>query len=83
MKMNNYEDLATDPQIAELKMIREIDHPKLGKIKQIGIPWFMFGSPAEFQSPPPALGEHTEEILVSVGISREEIRRLRQEGVTV
>ena len=75
--------LAAYPQIAELKMVREIDHPKLGKIKQTGIPWIMFGSPTDIRTPPPSLGEHTKEVLASLGLSKEEIDELKKEKVTV
>jgi len=82
MPVSNYEMVAADPQVKILGMIREMDHPKLGKIKQTGIPWLLYDSPADFQSPPPALGEHTDEILKGLGLSAAEIQHLRDKKVT-
>ena len=39
------------------------------------------GTPAQLRLPPPAVGEHTEEILAGLGLSEEEVRRLRDAGV--
>jgi len=83
MPVSNYEMVASHPQVQLLQMIREMDHPKLGKIKQTGIPWRLYGSPAEFQSPPPALGEHTQEVLSKLELSEEDIQHLREIKVTL
>ena len=38
-------------------------------------------TPARLELPPPAIGEHTGEILAELGMSGEEMRRLRETGV--
>jgi alpha-methylacyl-CoA racemase len=38
-------------------------------------------TPAHLRLPPPAVGEHTEEILSDLGLSEEEVRRLHAAGV--
>ena len=41
--VNNYQQLFSHPQMEALGMVREADHPKLGKIKFLGPPWKLRG----------------------------------------
>jgi len=62
-------------------MVREVLHPTLGSIHQLGIP-FKFGAcDTDIKRPPPMLGEHTEEILLNV-LNRDSlgIDLLREKG---
>jgi formyl-CoA transferase/CoA:oxalate CoA-transferase len=61
-------------------MIQEIKTDS-GKVsKHVAFPIKLSETPAELHSPPPALGEHTEEVLLEAGYSREEIEKFKQEG---
>ncbi|MGE0825977.1 MAG: CaiB/BaiF CoA transferase family protein [Candidatus Binatia bacterium] len=77
----DYPALMTHPQVQELKMIQEVDHPTAGTFKTIGPVWRFADTPAQIQSPPPTLGQHTEEVLTNLGLTREEIEKLREVGV--
>ena len=46
-----------------------------------GRPFIMNETPWELRRPAPLLGQHNEEILATLGYSREEVVRLRQQGV--
>jgi len=59
----------------------EVEHPTLGKVKQVGITPKLSDTPGKVRSLSPLLGEHTDEILLGLGYSQEEIRSLQQEGV--
>ena len=59
---NTYETLFRDPQVAAMEMLRELTHPKLGKIETIGLPWNLRKTPGSLRLPPPTLGQHTLEI---------------------
>lgn len=48
------------------RMCMEIDHPLEGKVKNIGFPVKMLGTPQQVRRHPPLLGEHTEEIMAEV-----------------
>jgi crotonobetainyl-CoA:carnitine CoA-transferase CaiB-like acyl-CoA transferase len=62
-------------------MVIEVEHPTLGKVKQVGITPKLSDTPGKVRSLSPLLGEHTDEILLGLGYSQEEIRSLQQEGV--
>jgi crotonobetainyl-CoA:carnitine CoA-transferase CaiB-like acyl-CoA transferase len=77
----DYSTLFAHPQIQELNVVQEIDHPTAGTFKTIGPVWRFSDTPAQVQNPPPRLGQHTEEILRQVGLSVEEIQQLRSRKV--
>jgi len=63
-------------------MVTEIEHPACGPIKLVNTPVKYSYSPPSIRTPPPLLGQHTDEVLGElVGLSEEEIGRLREEGV--
>jgi crotonobetainyl-CoA:carnitine CoA-transferase CaiB-like acyl-CoA transferase len=73
-------EVFSDPQVIHRKMVIELDHPKLGKVKQVGILPKLSETPGQFRSFAPVHGEHTDEILSALGLSADEIGKLRKEG---
>jgi crotonobetainyl-CoA:carnitine CoA-transferase CaiB-like acyl-CoA transferase len=69
-----------DPQILHRKMVIEVDHPKIGKVKQVGIGIKMSDTPGKVKSLAPKPGEHTDKILKDLGYSKAEITKLRESG---
>ena len=69
-------------QVQHLELAREIDHPQLGAIQVLGLPVTLSRTPGAIRTPTPEKREHAGEILRELGMSAEEIRRLREEGVT-
>jgi crotonobetainyl-CoA:carnitine CoA-transferase CaiB-like acyl-CoA transferase len=69
------------PQFIHRRMFTEIDHPAEGRIKQIGFPIKMSGTPGEIRTPPPLFGEHTEPVLLSLGYSHSEIEELEKNHI--
>ncbi|KAE8550837.1 hypothetical protein TMatcc_008900 [Talaromyces marneffei ATCC 18224] len=63
-------------------MVQEIDHPSCGPIKVLSPPVKYSNADPSIRSPPPLLGEHTDEILESVvGLGKERIQNLKAKGV--
>jgi crotonobetainyl-CoA:carnitine CoA-transferase CaiB-like acyl-CoA transferase len=59
-------------------MITEVDHPTLGRIKQVGSMIKLSESPFQVRNWSQRFGQHTEEILTGLGYSKEDIDRLRE-----
>jgi len=70
----------SDPQVLHRNMVVEIEHPTLGKVKQVGISIKLSETPGAIRSIAPRQGEHTEEILLDLGYAKEEIEELRKAG---
>ena len=51
------------PLATERDMTVEIEHPKSGRITQVGAPWKIDGASSPIRIPPPLLGQHTAEVL--------------------
>jgi formyl-CoA transferase len=56
-------EVLRDPQIAARDMIETIEHPSIGEIRLLGIPYKFSDTKASLRRHPPLLGEHTQEIL--------------------
>lgn len=79
--INNMEDVINDPQVLAREMIVEVDHPKAGKMKMLGVPIKMSETQGSIKSPAPLLGQHTTEVLKNIaGLTDEEIETLREKG---
>ena len=63
------------------EMTVEVEHPLLGSLRQVGVPFKLAATPATVRSAPPLLGEHSEEILAELGYDPAAIARLRADGV--
>jgi crotonobetainyl-CoA:carnitine CoA-transferase CaiB-like acyl-CoA transferase len=74
------DEVFSDPQVLERNMVVEVDHPKLGKVKQVGIGIKLSETPGAIRDPAPFPGEHTEEILLGLGYSKQQIKELGEAG---
>ncbi|MFP1645993.1 CaiB/BaiF CoA transferase family protein [Pontitalea aquivivens] len=75
------EEVIHDRHVSERGLVTEFDHPEVGKFPGLSLPFKFSGfDPAGFERPP-LLGEHTDSVLHEMlGLSEEEIGKLREEG---
>lgn len=80
--INRLDDVFNDPQVKARGMQITLPHPSAGSVKLVGSPMKLSATPPDYQSPPPLLGQHTDQILKSVlGYDDEQLSQLRQRGI--
>ncbi|WP_298554186.1 CaiB/BaiF CoA-transferase family protein [uncultured Algibacter sp.] len=80
-KVHDQSEVEQNPQVIHNKTFVEVEHPKAGKVKVTNIPFSMSETPGQIKRPSPMLGEHGEEILAELGLSKQEIQELINENV--
>ncbi len=68
-----------DPQVRHRDMVVEIKSGD-GAVKQLGSPHKLSATPPRFETPAPALGQHTDEVLAEAGYDAARISELREKG---
>lgn len=78
----DFQEIFSDPHFKHRKVLTEVKHPKLGKIKLLNTPFRFSETPACVRARPPLWGEHTREVLRDMlGYKKAQIDRLLKEGV--
>jgi formyl-CoA transferase/CoA:oxalate CoA-transferase len=67
-------------QVVARGLLTVVEHPVLGKLRQVGPPFELHLTPASVRTAPPLLGEHTDAILAELEYAAEEVARLRDAG---
>jgi crotonobetainyl-CoA:carnitine CoA-transferase CaiB-like acyl-CoA transferase len=71
--VRNVDEVFCDRQVLERKLIVEFEHPELRAARSIANPVRLSDTPVSYRLPPPFLGEHNEELLISLGYSHPQI----------
>jgi crotonobetainyl-CoA:carnitine CoA-transferase CaiB-like acyl-CoA transferase len=79
--VDSYSQLAANPQVRANKWIVDIDHPTAGRMPVVGVLPQLSKTPGEIRSVAPTLGQHTEEILLDMGYTTEDIAGFKDSGV--
>lgn len=74
-----YTETAKDEQIRANDYIVKIDHPSYGAIETWGMPIQLDKSPGKVRKVCPQLGQHTEEILLEIGYSWDDLSKLKEQ----
>ena len=69
------------PEARARGMRVELEHPRLGRVSQVGVPFELSATPASIRRPPPLLGEDGDALLAELGYGPEEVARLRESRV--
>jgi crotonobetainyl-CoA:carnitine CoA-transferase CaiB-like acyl-CoA transferase len=74
-------DIVAAPQTEALGMLEPLPHPSIPDLRLPALPLSFDHERAVHRSPPPAVGQHTAEILAEVGYDDETIAALAARGV--
>lgn len=80
--INDVKATLENEHVQARNMVKEMEHPDCGPMKMVNTPLkFSYSTPG-IRTPPPTLGQHTDEILEDlVGMKQDEIQALKSEGV--
>ncbi len=80
--INTVADVFADPQVQARGLRLDLRHPSIGSVPSVANPIKYSATPISYSSAPPMLGADTDEILREMlGVTPEEIERLRKSGV--
>jgi crotonobetainyl-CoA:carnitine CoA-transferase CaiB-like acyl-CoA transferase len=71
-KINGVSEALNDIQAQARGLVVQLEHPMLGIVKSIANPMRLSDTPVTYRLAPPFLGEHTNQILQSLGYSTQE-----------
>ncbi len=79
--INSIAEVFEEPQVQARGMQIELPHAAAGKVTLVGSPMKFSATPITYEVPPPALGQHTQEILEKVlHKTEEQIAKLHSSG---
>ena len=79
--INNVKEALDSEQARARGMVVNVKHPVIADLKLVGSPLKFSNSPVTIEKHPPMHGEHTEEVLMKLGYSRQEISQLKQQKI--
>jgi len=80
--INTVGQVFADPQAIARGLTISMAHAAAGPVDLVASPVRLTKTPPEYRSAPPLLGQHTDDVLNGVlGLSPEEIKKLRSDGV--
>ncbi len=79
--INRFDEVFADPGIETLGLVHELEHPVAGPMRLLGAAFSIEGHDDHAITPPPLLGEHTDDVLRELGLDETSIGRLREQEV--
>jgi succinate--hydroxymethylglutarate CoA-transferase len=81
-KINSVAEALDDPHTAARRMVETVEHPVIGTLKMLGIPFKFSDTACSVRRAPPTLGQHSDEVLAKeLGLDQQAIAELRREKV--
>lgn len=80
--INDMEQLVQHPQVRARESIVEVQHPRAGRVRMVGLPVRLSATPGAIRTAAPLLGEHNQVVLEQLlGMQPAEYRALHSAGV--
>jgi crotonobetainyl-CoA:carnitine CoA-transferase CaiB-like acyl-CoA transferase len=74
-------EAAEHPHLKAREYLVDLQHPALGNIRDLGAPFKLPASPGGPRRPPPLLGQHNAEVYGTLGLSADDLARLRSDAI--
>jgi crotonobetainyl-CoA:carnitine CoA-transferase CaiB-like acyl-CoA transferase len=81
--INSIAQVLEDPHALARDMVVELEHPKAGRTRAIGLPIKLSATPGKVARPAPLFGQHTREVLAEFGFGKKEIEELIRSGAAI
>jgi crotonobetainyl-CoA:carnitine CoA-transferase CaiB-like acyl-CoA transferase len=79
--ISDMREVFAEPQVGHLGMVKEVLSNRLGPQRLVGQPMQLERTPSTIARAAPRRGEHTEEVLLELGLSRDDLTRMKAAGV--
>lgn len=79
-KVYDVDEIFTDPQVLHREMLVEVENSKGVKERHVGIPIKLTDTPGSIRSTAPVPGQHTEQVLLELGYTKNGIEALGKKG---
>jgi crotonobetainyl-CoA:carnitine CoA-transferase CaiB-like acyl-CoA transferase len=76
-----YGEALGQAQVEARAMVLDIEHPKIGPMRALGMPAKLSETPATVRRPAPLLGQHSEQILAEGGFDHSDVLRWIEQGI--
>jgi crotonobetainyl-CoA:carnitine CoA-transferase CaiB-like acyl-CoA transferase len=81
-EINDISQVFANPQVRHLGLAQPIISQERGEVELVGQPILMSRTPSRITTPPPTAGQHSEDLLTEIGLSKDEITAMRASGAT-
>jgi formyl-CoA transferase len=79
--ISDMREVFAEPQIEHLGMVKEVVSARLGRQRLVGQPMQLERTPSTIARAAPRRGEHTEEVLLELGLVADDLARMKESGV--
>ena len=80
-RINNVREAFEEPQVQHLRMLKKVTSKRLGEQLLMGQPVTLTRTPSTIARATPRRGEHSEEVFLEIGYTREDLARMKATGV--
>lgn len=81
--VHSFETLLGDPHLDDIGFFSEVEHPLLGRLRQMAVPSEWSGTPPAAPTPAPTVGQHSRELLREAGYDEARITALLAGGAVL